>query len=315
MQRQLTLRQIEGFKAVIEAGTISNAAVVLNISQPAMSKLIAHLEMDTGLKLFDRIRGRLVPTEHAMRLHGEVGRIFAGVRQVENAVQAIRREEQGRLEVGVMPALAGSFIQRATSGFLKARPTVFCSIQSQSSQWIVDRLVARKLDVGLVGIGSDNPYVTFEPLMEHPLVCILPPNHQLASKKLIEPQDLDQVPFVAFHPETDIGQRVEGMFDTYRVKSRVVHVANLSATVCQFVAAGLGVSLVHPLDLSGLEDRLAVRRFEPKIIFRTFQLCRGVNSGNSELVDAFAQEVRATAAHISRSILDEAGVRRAGRRA
>lgn len=121
MPRPLNLRQIEAFKAVMELGTISRAAETLNISQPAMSKLVAHLEADTGLRLFDRVKGRLAPTEHATRLHEEVGRIFSGVRQVESAIDALRRETQRRLMIGAMPALAGSFIQRATTSFLGAK--------------------------------------------------------------------------------------------------------------------------------------------------------------------------------------------------
>jgi len=155
MLRHLNLRQIEAFKAVIENGTVSRAALVLSISQPAMSKLIAHFEADTGLKLFDREKGRLAPTDHGMRLYEEIDRIFAGVRQVENAAEAIRREERGQLAVGVMPALSGTFIQRATMGFLKDRPNVFCSVQSLSSHRIADWLATRKLDVGLASARID----------------------------------------------------------------------------------------------------------------------------------------------------------------
>ena len=304
MLRHLNLRQIEAFKAVIENGTVSRAALVLSISQPAMSKLIAHLESDTGLRLFIRLKGRLAPTEQAMRLYDEIDRIFAGVHQVANAVDAIRREEQGRLAIGVMPALSGSFVQRTTASFLKSRPNVFCLVQSLSSQWVVDRLVTRKLDVGLVSAGIDNPYVILEPLMEHPLVCIMPLDHPLAAKSHIEPQDLDQIPFVTFHPDAYIGHFIDRVFETYRVKVQSVLVTNVAPTLCEFVAVGLGVSLVHPLMLSGLENRLAVRRFEPAILFN-FQLCRSAESRNAPLVEAFAQESRAAAAQISRSMLSE----------
>jgi DNA-binding transcriptional LysR family regulator len=304
MLRHLNLRQIEAFKAVIENGTISRAALMLSISQPAMSKLIAHVEADTGLRLFDRLKGRLAPTALGLRLYEEIDRIFTGVRQVANAVDAIRREEQGRLAIGVMPALAGSFVQRVTTGFRKAHPNVFCLVQSLSSQWIVDRLVARKLDVGLVSAGIDNPYVTLEPLMVHPLVCIMPLDHPLTAKSLIEPQDLDQAPFVTFHPDAYIGHFIEDMFDTYKIKVQSVLVTNVAPTLCEFVAAGVGLSLVHPLMLSGLETRLAVRRFEPEILFN-FQLCRSADSRNAPLIEAFAQESRATAAQISRSMLGE----------
>lgn len=303
MPRHLNLRQIEAFKAVIENGTVSRAAEMLNMSQPAMSKLIAHLEADTGLRLFDRVKGRLAPTEHGMRLHEEVERIFAGVRQVENAVEAIRREEQGRLAIGVMPALAGSFVQRALADFLKERPSVFCTVQSLGSQVIVDWLISRRLDVGLVSSRIDNPYVTLEPLMEHPLVCIMPKDHHLAAKANIEPSDLEQTPFVAFHPDTYIGHCVGGMFDAYKIKAKIGLVANIAPTVCEFVACGLGVSLVHPLMVGSLEHRLNVRRFEPSLPFH-FQLCRSADSRNARLVEAFVEELRVTATAISRSMLD-----------
>jgi len=304
MPRRLTLRQVEAFKAVIESGTISGAAQLVHVSQPAMSKLIAHFEADTGLKLFDRLKGRLAPTECGMQLYDAIDRIFAGVRQVENAAEAIRRAERGRVLVGVLPALSGSFIQRATMGFLKLRHNLFCSVESLTSQWIVDRLITRKLDVGLVEGRIDNPYVTLEPLMEHPLVCIMPQYHPLAAKSQIEPRDLDQIPFVAFHPDADVGQRVEEMFKAYQVKTEIVLVVNVTPTLCEFVAAGLGVSLVHPLVLGDLKDRLAVRRFEPEMLVR-FQICRRADGRNAELVEAFAQEVRVTAAQISRSVLSE----------
>jgi DNA-binding transcriptional LysR family regulator len=302
MPRPLNIRQIEAFKALIESGTTSRAALLLNISQPAVSKLISHLEFDTGLKLFDRLKNRLVPTEHALRLHDEVERIFAGVRQVESVVDAIRREEQGRLSIGVMPALSGSFIQRTTMGFLKNRRSVFCSVQSLGSQLIIEGLVRRKLDIGLIEPGLGSPFITLEPLMEHALVCVMPPDHPLAAKTLIEPQDLDQVPYVSTNPDSYLGHRIENVFEAYGVKPQTVLVANLAATICEYVAAGLGVSLTHPLAVSGLEHRLVVRRFEPEIPFH-FQLSRSVDNKNAGIVDAFAHELRAMAEHISRSVL------------
>ena len=290
---------------MIERGSISSAAEMVHISQPAMSKLIAHFEADTGLKLFDRLKGRLAPTECGMRLYKEIERIFTGVRQVENAAEAIRREERTQLVAGILPALSGSFIQRATTGFRNERRNVFCSVQSLSSQWIVEWLVTRKLDVGLVEPGLDNPYLISETVMEHPLVCIMPVNHPLAARSVIVPGDLDQTPFVSLNPDSYIAHRVQNMFEEYKVRPEIVLVANVAPTLCEFVAAGFGVSLVHPLVVSGLEQRLAVRRFEPDILF-SFQLCRSIDSRNTDLIETFAQHVRATAAQISSAMLRNA---------
>ena len=302
MVRRLNLRQVEAFKAVIEYGTVSRAAEMMNISQPAMSKLIAHLEADTGLQLFDRVKGRLATTRRGMRLYEEIDRIFAGVRQVENAVEAIRRDEQSRLLIGVMPALSGSFIQEATSRFLKARPGVFCSVQSRSSQWIADGLLTRKLDVGFTVAPIDNPYIAAEPLMAHPLVCILPLDHPLAEKSVITPGDIDGVAFVSFDPESFTNRRIGQVFDAHGVSPNVVMVVSISPTLCEFVAAGVGISLVHPSAVGGLRGRVAIRSFEPAVKL-DFQLCRIRDSRNARLVDAFIQAAREAAAEISRTIL------------
>lgn len=302
MPRHISLRQIEAFKALMEHGTASRAAEVLNISQPAMSKLVAHLEFDTGLQLFDRVRGRLAPTQHALRLHDEVERVFAGVRQVESSVEAIRREEQGRLAIGVLPALAGSFIQQVNRGFLEKNPNVFCSVQALGSQLTIDRLVTRKLDVGLVDAGIQNPYVSLEPLMAHPLVCIMAPDHALTSKARVEPPDLDGCRFIAFNAESIAGHRIEQMLESVGTAPNIVMVSNVATTICEAVAAGVGVSLVHPLTVSGMEDRVAVRPFDPALEF-SYQLSRSADSRNARFVDMFVDELQKTATKISQTIL------------
>ncbi len=288
MPRALNLRQIEIFKALIEHGTVSRAAEALYISQPAASKLLMQLEKDNGLKLFDRYKGRLVPTAQGLRLHEEVARIFVGVRQVESAIGLIKREDQGRLVVGVIPALSGAYIQRTTMSFLKRNPNVYCWIKSPSSQWIPEYVLTRVLDIGIVTARVENPFIVTEPLFEHPLLCIMPLGHPLAERKVVRPDDLNGVPFVAFNTETYTGQKVSAMFDAYDVRSNVVLTADSNSTLCHFVAAGLGVSLVHPLFIAGV---VVVRPFEPTIPL-DFLVCFGRDARNLPLISEFAAEAR-----------------------
>lgn len=295
MPRSLNLRQIEVFKAVIEQGTVSRAAETAYISQPAASKLLVQLESDHGLKLFDRHKGRLIPTAQALKLYEEIDRIFAGVRQVESAIALIKREEQSRLFVGVIPALAGAFIQRATMEFLGHNPNVYCSIDSLSSQWIAEYILSRKLDVGLVSSRVDNPYLVTEPVLEQDLICIMPPGHVLRHLDVIRPQHLDRIPFISFQPGSYTGQRIEKVFGSYSIDPHVVLTAAASPTVCEFVAGGLGVSLVHPLFIAGMEDRIVARPFEPGIPF-DFLLCYLRDARSAYLISRFVKETKSTAA-------------------
>lgn len=297
MRRAVNLRQVEIFKALIEHGTVSRAAEVMWISQPAASKLLMHLESDTGLKLFDRHKGRLVPTALGLRLYEEIDRIFVGLHQVESAIETVRRENQGQLAVGVIPALADAFIQRTTMGFLKRNPNVYCSVRPLASQWIVDSVQTRKLDVGIVSSRIDNPYLVTEHLQEQPLVCIMPLDHALAKQKVIRPEHLDGMPFISFKVDSYIGQKVAAIFAKYNVKTNIVMTADASPTLRQFVAAGLGISLVHPLFIAGIEDKVVIRPFEPATP-SDLLLCYARDARNAQLISEFVKETKAVATRL-----------------
>ena len=137
-----------------------------NVSQPALSKSLAQLEADCELRLFDRVRGRLAPTEQGMQLYAEIDRIFSGVQQVENAIDALHRQAQGRVLIGVMPGLSGPFVQRVVTAFLRDHPGTYCVVEVRNSEWIMESLVGRRLDVGLMSNRMQNPFVQAEMLAE-----------------------------------------------------------------------------------------------------------------------------------------------------
>ncbi|EPN17167.1 DNA-binding transcriptional regulator LysR, partial [Pseudomonas syringae pv. actinidiae ICMP 18804] len=75
----VTLRHIEVFRAVMTSGSVTEAANMLNTSQPTVSRELARFELLTQLKLFDRVRGRLRPTAQALSLFEEVQRAYFGL--------------------------------------------------------------------------------------------------------------------------------------------------------------------------------------------------------------------------------------------
>jgi DNA-binding transcriptional LysR family regulator len=296
--RPINLRQVEIFKAVIEHGTVSRAAEVMAISQPAASKLLVHLEADTQLALFDRQKGRLVPTQVALRLYEEVDRIFSSVRQVELAVESVRQEDRGRLSIGVIPALSERFIQRTTTHFMSSNPKIYCEIEPLSSQWIAETLRTRRIDFGIMTSKVSDPNLTTELLSVDPLVCILPKGHSLSAQKTIRPEHLNGLPFISFKSDSLIGQKVGEMFDRFNVSMNKVLTAHSNMTVRQFVAAGQGVSLVHPLFVSDIADHIVIRPFEPSISVEIL-LCYATGARNIDLIQSYISSCKAEVSAIS----------------
>jgi DNA-binding transcriptional LysR family regulator len=292
--RNPSLRQLEALMAVVEAGTVSRASEILRISQPAASKLIQDLEADTGLQLFERDSGRLVPTSRGMRLYEEVERIFGGVHQLARAVEAIRREEHGQLVIGTMPALSGPFITRVLKFFRARHPDVFVSVEARSSQFLTEAVLLRRLDVVMVISGLEHPSVVGEALKSPPAVAILPKGHRLCEKKELAPPDFADEPFIAFGPTSMMRRKVDAAFDAYALRPRIVIEATTAPNVAEFVAAGLGVTIGDPLSMEIVADRVAIRRFVPEIAFE-YEIVRPVRARNSSLVADFVAAAHSAA--------------------
>lgn len=300
--RQLNLRQIEAFKAIIECGTVSAAAEMMGISQSAASKLLAHLEDDVGFALFERNKGRLVTNVRGMRFYDEVQRIFAGIRQVERAAEMIRREEQGRISIGVMPGLSGRFIQRVTDAFLVDHPGTFVSIKDGASRQIAEWTATRQVDLGIISTRFDNQNLITKPLLEHPLTCILPTGHPLASKREIRHTDLHDEPFISFSPESQTRQLVDATLAGHDLRLNVILEASAAPTVCESVAAGLGIAIIYPLHAHGVEKRVVMRPFTPAITYEAV-LATSREGRNGKVVDAFIAQAQAVAATTTREML------------
>jgi len=290
--RNPSLRQLEALMAVVEAGTVSRAAEMLRISQPAASKLIQDLEADTGLELFERESGRLVPTGRGMRLYEEVERIFGGVHQLARAVDAIRREEHGHLVIGTMPALSGPFITRVLTSFRARHPDVFVSVEARSSQFLTEAVLLRRLDVVLVISGLEHPSVICETLKSPPAVVILPLDHPLCKKTELGPEDLAGEPYIAYAPSSMMRRKVDAAFEAQGLRPKIVIEATTAPNVAEFVAAGLGVTVADPFSMEIVAGRVAVRRFVPSLTF-DYEIARPVRARNSKLVADFVEAVHA----------------------
>jgi DNA-binding transcriptional LysR family regulator len=79
----MRLRHIEVFNAVMLTGSVSGAARLINVTQPAVSRILQHAELQLGFALFQRTKGRLTPTSEALTLYPHIERLFAQLDEVQ----------------------------------------------------------------------------------------------------------------------------------------------------------------------------------------------------------------------------------------
>ncbi|CDY79878.1 LysR-family transcriptional regulator [Caballeronia glathei] len=289
----MKIRQLEAFNAVMVCRTVTRAAEMLHVSQPAVTRLIGDLEESAGFALFDRAHGRLQPTPEAFALHEEVQRSLVGVERIERAASEIRASQRGMLQIASAPALALSFLPRAIAAFSELHSGVEISLGSHASRTVLDMVVAHRCDVGFVILGLSTPAAHGELLVSTRMVCAMPARHRLAKKKTIVPADLRNEPFVSHWRGLQSRYEIDALFASHGVERKLMVETQTSAAICSFVAAGMGVAIIDPI--AALEYRgtdVVFRRFEP-VLGTDFSVLLPAQRPPSLLVRKFVDHVRA----------------------
>jgi DNA-binding transcriptional LysR family regulator len=170
----MRLRHIEVFHAVMQTGSVSKAAELLGISQPAASKVLGHAETALGFRLFERIKGRLRPTAEAAILFVEAEKIQQGMGQVRSLAENLQRRPEGRLHIGCLPSLALSITPRAVKAFRERHPTLTCQLETGHIDGLVRALRARQIDLALTFAPREHAGIRMQLLGEVELAYLGP---------------------------------------------------------------------------------------------------------------------------------------------
>lgn len=261
---KLNLRQIEVFRAIMMNGSLVGAARALHVSQPAVSRLISHMEQRLGMLLFQRIKGRLQPTPEAQQLFREVGAVYQSVERLNALAENLARGGTGELRLACSPNLGQSLVPRTLAVFCKRHPDVRVELHTLIPHVMMHSMLTRQIEFGIAYIPTTPPGLSARPLHRNRIVAVLPVGHRLASRAVITCDDLASEDLISYSADIPLGHLVEQIFagesraPRSRIQVQQAHVA------CAMVQAGVGVALVDEITLQGPTwDQVCARPFEP----------------------------------------------------
>ncbi len=289
---RISPRQLEAFRAFMEAGTVTGAAERMRLSQSAVSKILGGLEYSVGYPLFRREKQRLLPTREAKLLQREVERIFRGLEELGGFVRDLRTLEQGEMHVVSTPALGEVVLPDVLAGFMRGHAGVRVAFQVRHSEVINQFVVDQQTDLGFSMVPFDHPSIISEELFRVPAVCVLPPAHDLARRPGITPEDLRDESFLSFATDTRMRHLVDAVFEQRQVARRQRLEVYSSLEACSMAARGIGISIVEPFTAMRMAaSGLVIRPFTPRIDY-TFKVMRPRFRDPSRLADAFLAAVK-----------------------
>lgn len=241
---RMNYRQVEIFCAIIERASITEAAQHLGLSQPAVSKSLKMLELQLGLRLFNRTTRGLHATDEARELYTEAQRVMQGFAHFGAFAHNLHKLEHARLVVGVMPALSTNWLSRVVAAFTDDYPEVSLVLRATGSANVVKSVAHGEIDVGIGQVRTDDPAISKRKLYDLHVMCAVPADHRLAAKDAIDPEDLHQESIVLLSAQDEFRRMLDGKLLSKGValKSRIE--ASHSLMVCSLVSERRGIGIV-----------------------------------------------------------------------
>lgn len=253
----LNFRQVETFRAVMLTRSMTQAAKDLHTTQPNVSRVIAQLEARIGLRLFERVAGKLVPTREGEVFFRDVEMTFAGLRSLESSAATLRRRGTGHLRISAVPSPALVTVPEAMQLFAERFPDVTVSMHVADSITVCQWTAAGYSDIGVASDIFSSPGIGHHVASEALGVCIVPAGHRLAGMpRALAPADLAGERFLSLSPNDAMRKEIDKVF---------------AAAICHMVGLGLGVSIANPDVADGFRSLdIAIKPFAPDIRFSTY---------------------------------------------
>lgn len=270
---RLNLRQLEVFRAIMITGSISGAARLLNVSQPAISRLLAYTEDRLELRLFERVRGRIQPTPEARRLFTEVDQVHQGVLRVNELAEELRERGTGSVRIVASPSVGQAMVPDAIARLRERFPDLRVEFEILTLLEVIAKIASARADIGVSVLPVDEPTIQSEVITEGRLMAIMPRDHALTRLRMVRPADITPYPLIGFGPQTPYGDIVEKALAGSPTPIRVSTVVRFTPVACAMVRAGAGIAIVDEFVLRGRTwPELVSRPLSPKTTVRAHLL-------------------------------------------
>lgn len=296
----LKVRHLEIFRAVVKAGSVSAAARLLYISQPAVTKTLRMLEEEMELRLFLRVKGRLVCTPEAEAILPAIERLFGNVELIEEKAREIVQGQVGSIRVSTVSMLATTIVAQAVGAFRKHHPNVEFDIRALPTRHVVEYVNNNQVDFGILDVPAPSGTLEVEEFCRAQLRCVMRGDHPLAARRVITPKHLDGELVAAFGTDTLTGWRLREAFRTTGRHFTPALTSNSTSVLCSLLRATHAVALIDPFAMVDPSyPDLVSRRFSPAIAVEPRFLFLPARP-RSVIVNRFLDQLRVSAAQLGK---------------
>jgi len=243
----VSIRQLQVFRTVAEAGSFSEAAARLHLSQPALSATIRKLEETLNVRLFDRTTRRISLTPEGQELLRLSGRLIDEFEAVTGDLSDYLARRRGRVVVAALPSLAAVTLPPALARLKAAHPGIDVVIRDTLHDDIQELVQSGAADFGLTVAPEPGRGLVFQPLIVDRFVMLCPRSHELAGRRQVSWAQVVRYPIVGMARTSSVRQHIDAACAQAGIELRSQYDAEHLATVGALVREGLGLAALPSL--------------------------------------------------------------------
>jgi DNA-binding transcriptional LysR family regulator len=260
----MNIKALRAFRTIVAEGSVIAASRVMNLSQPAVSRLLAQLEGELKLTLFHRTRQRLLLTDEGRAFMREAGRILANLDEIPRIADEIRASRTRRFRIVTMPRMARSVVCPAVARLTRKHPDVQVSVDLRTRRNIALWIAGKEYDIGFGGIPVHHEAIRSKMLVRTRLEVLMPRGHRLEKRQVLTPEDIAGEPIIAQFPSLLLRRQTDELFNTRDIDVHYSLLTSSSQMACQLVAHGAGLTIIDRLSAANfLKENVCLRPLEP----------------------------------------------------
>ncbi len=253
-------RRLQVFYTVAKLLSFTKAAETLHMTQPAVTFQVRQLEDHFNTRLFDRTHNKILLTDAGQKVYFYAEKIFELNSEMEHSLRALSEDTSGTLSIGGSTTIAQYTFPTLLKGFREKYPDLSIRICEANTDGIVAKVESSMIDLGIVEAPVLNQDLDVEVFRADELVLITHPEHELAEKQSVKPDDLKNLPFITREEGSGTKSVIFDYFSKHNIDKNHINVCmelGNSESVKGAVETGIGVSI---LSKTSIEKELELKR-------------------------------------------------------
>ena len=240
----LTLRDLEAFRGVARFGSFTRAARSLNMSQPALTVRIHHLEDALGVRLLDRTTRSVALTEVGREFLPTAERVLGEIDAVAVNVRDLASGRRGLVTIAALPSVASTLLPDSIAAFTVRHPGITVRVRDGVAERVTSLVKTGQADFGIGSPTRPDPELRVAALMHDPLGVAFRPGHPLERRKHVRLRDLVACPLILLDSDHSVRVLIERAFESLGRPVTPAYEASYVPTALGLAKAGLGVAVI-----------------------------------------------------------------------